>query len=107
VPPADFGFTRAGHPTLLAGLPLRVKGGIAYAILEAAAQQSRRTLSDFMCLKALEAAGIEVLGRMVVTIPAEGWEQFEAWIAAPAKALPGTSGTKPGQAHLNSVTRFI
>jgi uncharacterized protein (DUF1778 family) len=68
------------------------------AILEAAAEQSRTTLSDFMRRKALEAAEIDVLGRTVVTIPAESWEQFEAWIAEPAKEIPGLrelSRTKP------------
>ena len=59
------------------------------AILEAAAEQSRTTLSDFMRRKALEAAEIDVLGRTVVTIPAESWEQFEAWIGEPAKDIPG------------------
>ena len=58
------------------------------AILEAAAEQARTTLSDFMRRKALEAAEIEVLGRTVVTIPAGSWEEFEAWIAAPAKEVP-------------------
>jgi uncharacterized protein (DUF1778 family) len=58
------------------------------ALLEAAAEQSRTTLSDFMRRKALEAAEIEVLGRTVVTIPAGSWEQFEAWLAAPAKEIP-------------------
>ncbi len=68
------------------------------AILEAAAEQSRTTLSDFMRRKALEAAEIDVLGRTVVTIPAENWEQFEAWIGEPAKEIPGLrelSRTKP------------
>jgi len=68
------------------------------AILEAAAEQSRTTLSDFMRRKALEAAEIDVLGRTVVTIPAESWEQFEAWIGEPAKEIPALrelSRTKP------------
>ena len=68
------------------------------AILEAAAEQSRTTLSDFMRRKALEAAEIDVLGRTVVTIPAESWEQFEAWIGEPAKDIPvlrELSRTKP------------
>jgi uncharacterized protein (DUF1778 family) len=68
------------------------------AILEAAAEQSRTTLSDFMRRKALEAAEIDVLGRTVVTIPAESWEQFEAWICEPAKEVPALrelSRTKP------------
>ena len=68
------------------------------AILEAAAEQSRTTLSDFMRRKALEAAEIDVLGRTVVTIPAESWEQFEAWIGEPARDIPPLrelSQTKP------------
>ena len=60
------------------------------AILEAAAEQSRTTLSDFMRRKALEAAEADLLGRTIVTIPAKDWEQFEAWIGAPAN----TSGPK-------------
>lgn len=58
------------------------------AILEAAAEQARTTLSDFMRRKAVEAAEVEVLGRAIVTIPAQDWEQFEAWINAPGQALP-------------------
>ena len=58
------------------------------AILEAAAAQSRTTLSDFMRRKALEAAEVDVLGRTIVTIPAEDWERFEAWLNAPAAAIP-------------------
>jgi uncharacterized protein (DUF1778 family) len=38
--------------------------------------------------KALEAAEADVLGRTIITIPAKDWEQFEAWIGAPAKAIP-------------------
>ncbi len=58
------------------------------AILEAAAEQSRTTLSDFMRRKALEAAEVDVLSRTIVTIAAKDWEQFEAWIRATAKAIP-------------------
>ena len=58
------------------------------AILEAAAEQSRTTLSDFMRRKALEAAEVDVLGRTIVTIPAKDWEQFEAWLGAPAATVP-------------------
>ncbi len=39
--------------------------------------------------KALEAAEIELLDPATLTIPAGSWEQFEAWVAAPAKAIPG------------------
>jgi uncharacterized protein (DUF1778 family) len=58
------------------------------AILEAAAEQARTTLSDFMRRKALEAAEAEVLNRAVVIIPAKDWEAFEAWLNAPAAAIP-------------------
>jgi uncharacterized protein (DUF1778 family) len=68
------------------------------AILEAAAEQLRTTLSDFMRRKALEAAEIDVFGRTVVTISAASWGQFEAWMREPAKEVPGLqelSRTKP------------
>ena len=55
------------------------------AILEAAAEQSRTSLSDFMRRKALEAAEIDVLNRSVVTIPAKDWDAFEQWV----KTTPG------------------
>lgn len=67
------------------------------ATLKAAAEQSRTTLSDFMRRKVLEVAEIEVLGRTVVTIPAGSWEQFEAWIAAPAKEIPGLRELSQGK----------
>ncbi len=58
------------------------------AILEAAAEQSRTSLSEFVRRKALESAETEVLNRVVVTIPAKDWDAFEAWIRRPAKAIP-------------------
>ena len=58
------------------------------AILEAAAEQSHTTLSEFVRRKALESAETEVLNRSVVTIPAKDWEAFEAWITRPAKTVP-------------------
>jgi uncharacterized protein (DUF1778 family) len=61
------------------------------AILEAAAEQARTSLSDFMRRKSLEAAEAEMLNRSVVTIPAKDWEAFEAWIARPAEAIPALS----------------
>jgi len=59
------------------------------AILEAAAEQSHTTLSDFMRRKSIEAAETEVLSRSIVTIPAKDWEAFEAWINSPAGDNPG------------------
>lgn len=58
------------------------------AVLEAAAEQSRTSLSDFVRRKALESAETEVLNRSVITIPAEDWEAFEAWVNRPAKTIP-------------------
>ena len=57
-------------------------------LLEAAAEQARTSLSDFIRRKALEAAEMEVLEHRVVAIPAEDWEKFEAWVNAPAKEIP-------------------
>jgi uncharacterized protein (DUF1778 family) len=59
------------------------------AILEAAAEQARTTLSDFIRRKSLEAAEAEVLNRSVVTIPAKDWEAFEAWLHSPPGENPG------------------
>ena len=56
-------------------------------LLEAAAEQGRTSLSDFVRRKALEAAEINVLERSVVTIPAKHWETFESWIARPAEPI--------------------
>ena len=69
-------------------LSVRVSPG-ERAILEAAAEQTRSSLSDFMRRKAVEAAELEVLNRSVVTIPAKDWEAFETWLNRPAQANPG------------------
>jgi len=58
------------------------------ALLQAAAEQSHTTVSDFMRRKAIEAAELDVLNRSIVTIPAEHWEAFEAWASRPAEMLP-------------------
>lgn len=58
------------------------------ALLEAASEQARTNLSDFIRRKALEAAEISLLERSVVTIPAADWDAFEAWVAKPAKSIP-------------------
>jgi uncharacterized protein (DUF1778 family) len=57
------------------------------AVLEAAAEQSRTSLSEFVRRKAVESAEVEVLNRTVVTIPAEHWDSFEAWIRRPPKSI--------------------
>jgi len=58
------------------------------ALLEAASEQARTSLSDFVRRKAIEAAEVEVLERSIVTIPAKHWEAFEAWVARPAQSIP-------------------
>jgi uncharacterized protein (DUF1778 family) len=68
-------------------LSVRVSAG-ERELLEAAAAQSRTSLSDFVRRKALEGAEIDMLGQTVVTIPAEHWEEFEAWVNSPAKDVP-------------------
>jgi uncharacterized protein (DUF1778 family) len=56
------------------------------ALLEAASEQARTSLSDFVRRKALDAAEADMLERRVVTIPAEHWEAFEAWAKRPPRA---------------------
>lgn len=58
------------------------------AILEAASEQARTSLSDFVRRKAVDAAESEMLDRRVIVIPAKDWEAFEAWAARPAEANP-------------------
>lgn len=58
------------------------------ALLEAASEQTRTNLSDFIRRKALEAAEVELLERRVVTIPAKDWEAFEAWAHGPPRRIP-------------------
>ena len=68
------------------------------AMLEAAAAQAHTSLSDFMRRKAMEAAEVEVLNRSRVTIPAQNWEAFEAWLdgsADPNPALAELMQLKP------------
>ncbi len=57
-------------------------------LLEAAAEQSHTNLSDFIRRKAIEAAELTLMDRRVVTIPAEHWEKFEAWVNSPPRELP-------------------
>lgn len=68
------------------------------ALLEAASEQARTTLSDFVRRKALEAAEIDVLERRIVAIPAKDWKAFEAWAQRPPKRIPALqelAATKP------------
>ncbi len=56
-------------------------------LLEAASEQARTSLSDFVRRKALEAAEVDMLERPVVTIPAKDWEAFEAWANRPPQKI--------------------
>jgi uncharacterized protein (DUF1778 family) len=58
------------------------------ALLEAASDQARTSLSEFVRRKAVEAAETEVLERRIVTIPAKDWEAFERWARLPPRELP-------------------
>lgn len=60
-------------------------------LLEAAADHARTSLSDFIRRKAIEGAEAEMLDRSGVTIAASEWAKFEAWVDAPAKAVPALS----------------
>lgn len=57
------------------------------ALLEAASERSRTSLSDFIRRKALEAAEIDVLERRIVVIPAKDWAAFEAWAQRPPRKI--------------------
>ena len=57
------------------------------ALLEAASEQARTNLSDFVRRKALDAAEIDLVERRVVTIPAKDWDAFEAWAHKPARRI--------------------
>lgn len=50
------------------------------ALLEAASEQAKTSLSDFVRRKSVEAAETEVLERSVVVIPAKQWVLFENWL---------------------------
>lgn len=78
-------------------LSVRVSGK-ERALLEEAAGNARTNLSDFVRRKAIEAAEADLLNRGSVTIPAEDWEKFEAWVEAPPKDIPALrklSATRP------------
>ncbi|MGB3919172.1 MAG: DUF1778 domain-containing protein [Thiothrix litoralis] len=57
------------------------------SLLETAAKQAHTTLSEFIRRKAVESAELEVMERRIVEIPIALWEQFEAWLDAPAKEI--------------------
>jgi len=68
------------------------------ALLEAASELARTSLSEFIRRKALDAAEMDVLERRIVTIAAKDWKKFEAWASRPAEEIEGLkdlAGTAP------------
>jgi uncharacterized protein (DUF1778 family) len=59
------------------------------ALLEAASELARTSLSEFIRRKALDAAELDVVERRIVTIPAKNWKKFEAWADRPAAEIEG------------------
>ena len=59
------------------------------ALLEAASELARTSLSEFVRRKALDAAESDVLDRRIVTIPANDWKKFEAWASRPPQEIKG------------------
>ena len=57
------------------------------ALLEAASEQARTSLSDFVRREAVNAAEMDMLVRPVVVIPAKDWEAFEAWANRPPQTI--------------------
>src|SRR2546429_253991 len=82
-------YTRPAEHSIMTTSVLSVRvNGDERALLEAASEQARTSLSDFVRRKALEAAEIDFLERRIVVIPAKGWEAFEAWADRPPQQIP-------------------
>jgi uncharacterized protein (DUF1778 family) len=81
--------TNRSEPTSVATSVLSVRvSPDERALLEAASEQARTSLSDFVRRKALDAAEVDMLERSVVSIAAKDWQAFEAWVNRPAKVIP-------------------
>jgi uncharacterized protein (DUF1778 family) len=59
------------------------------ALLEAASELARTSLSEFVRRKALDAAEADVVDRRIVTIAAKDWKKFEAWANRQAQEIEG------------------
>ncbi len=57
-------------------------------VLERAAAHAHTTISDFVRRQAVIAAELEIMDRRVVDIPADKWDEFEAWANAPPRDVP-------------------
>jgi len=67
-------------------------------LLQAAADQGRATISDFVRRHALEAAEMELMDRRRIVIAAKDWERIEAFLARPPRNIPAVRkllATKP------------
>jgi uncharacterized protein (DUF1778 family) len=58
------------------------------ALLEAASELARTSLSEFIRRKALGAADADILQRRIA-IAAKDWEAFEAWKNSPVREIEG------------------
>jgi uncharacterized protein (DUF1778 family) len=59
------------------------------ALLEAASELARTSLSEFIRRTALDAAEADVLERRIIAIAAKDWKKFEAWANRPAEEIEG------------------
>jgi len=59
------------------------------ALLAAASELARTSLSDFVRRKALDAAEADIVERRIITIPARDWEAFETWANRPPEEIAG------------------
>jgi uncharacterized protein (DUF1778 family) len=79
---------KAGAAAMTEVLSVRVSDE-ERALLLAASELARTSLSEFIRRKALDAAEMDVLERRIVTIAAKDWRKFEAWADRPAKKIKG------------------
>jgi uncharacterized protein (DUF1778 family) len=59
------------------------------ALLEAASELARTSLSEFIRRKALDAAEADIRERRIIAIAAKDSEAFEAWTNSPAREIKG------------------
>jgi len=57
-------------------------------LLQIAANHEHSSVSDFVRHNALEAATQVLMERRIIQIPAEAWDEIDAYLAAPAKLKP-------------------
>ncbi len=72
-------------------------------LLEAASEQARTSLSDFVRRKALDAAEVDVLDRSIVTISAKDWAAFEFVGAASSEVYSSSKAPCPQNADLGPI----